>query len=203
VRDLEALLSLWRLGPATVVGYSWGALLALLHAVTYPGRIGRLVLVAPAPLSSEERAEFERRLASRGRHPWIVERRRELERSGLRRRDPAAFRREAFQLSVAPYFKDPTRADRVAPFVVALRAREAIWRSLGAYDLSRALEALTIETLVLHGRHDPIPVASAERIAASLGARFEIFPDSGHVPFVEESDRFISVLGGFLPRSDA
>jgi pimeloyl-ACP methyl ester carboxylesterase len=51
--DLEALLPLAGDGPVTLVGHSWGALVALRFALAHPGRVARLALVeAPLPPSS-------------------------------------------------------------------------------------------------------------------------------------------------------
>src|SRR6266481_5751258 len=44
VADLEALRVYWELDRLTVVGYSWGGLLALLYALEHPDRIARLAL---------------------------------------------------------------------------------------------------------------------------------------------------------------
>ena len=49
VADLDALRELWGLERLTILGYSWGGLLAMLYAVTHPDRIERLALVSPAP----------------------------------------------------------------------------------------------------------------------------------------------------------
>src|SRR5260370_1845761 len=48
VFDLEALRGHWELHPLTVIGYSWGGLLALLDALDPPDRIARLARVSPA-----------------------------------------------------------------------------------------------------------------------------------------------------------
>ncbi|MGD2136477.1 MAG: alpha/beta fold hydrolase, partial [Gemmatimonadales bacterium] len=65
VADLDALVAHWDIVPATILGYSWGALLALLYAATHSDRVDRLALVSPAPLDHEHRAEFQRRFAER------------------------------------------------------------------------------------------------------------------------------------------
>src|ERR1051326_8327680 len=201
VADLDALIDHWQLAPATVLGYSWGALLAMLHATAYPERVGRLALVSPAAATAQGRREFEARFAERMRDPRIVRAREELMQSGLRERDPEAYRKRLFELSVAGYFRDPEGARNLTPFRVTGRTQDAVWKSLGDYDLSDELERLEVPSLVIHGRHDPIPLASAERTARLLHARWEVFEQSGHVPYVEEFERFVSVLDEFLPSS--
>jgi pimeloyl-ACP methyl ester carboxylesterase len=99
-----------------------------------------------------------------------------------------------------PYFWDRSNAHRIEPFLVAARAREAVWRSLGDLDITDQLGGLRVPTLVVHGRHDPIPLESAECLAAALHGNLSVFEFSGHLPFIEEPDLFVSVLDEFLPR---
>src|SRR6184192_4979383 len=78
VADLETLRDHWELDRLTLLGYSWGGLLAVLYALEHPDRVGRLALVAPAPLTARWREEFERRLSARLADPRIVQARAEL-----------------------------------------------------------------------------------------------------------------------------
>jgi pimeloyl-ACP methyl ester carboxylesterase len=78
-----------------------------------------------------------------------------------------------------------------------------VWESLGDYDLQADLARLRIPSLVVAGRHDPIPLDTAERSAASLGADLVVLEDSGHCPHVEEPVRFTAVLDAWLPAEAA
>lgn len=202
VADLAAIVASATAPPATLLGFSWGGLLALLFALEHADLVGRLALVAPAGTHAEIRDRFERTFAERQAAPAIVRERAALSRSGLRERDPAAFWRRAFELSVAGYFKDASRATRLTPFRVAARAQRAVWESLAGLDLRSRLPSIAAETLVLHGRYDPIPVQSSETLAALMPrARLVVFEDSGHALYAEETARFVEVLDPFLPRT--
>ncbi len=201
VADLDDLIAHWSLAPATLLGYSWGGLLALLYAIHHPERVARLALVSPAAATARGRAEFERRFAERARSPWIAEERERLAASGLRERDPEAYRRRTFELAVAPYFKDPERVHQLTAFRVTGRTQDEVWRSLGEYDLRADLSRLSLPALVIHGRHDPIPLSEAEDTARRLKASLIVFEESGHVPYVEETSRFVKVVNGFLANS--
>jgi proline iminopeptidase len=199
VADLEALRRHWALEQLTVVGYSWGGLLALLYGLEHPGRIGRLALVSPAPTWREARERFESVFARRNLDPAFQEERRLLRESGLRERDPAAFQQRIFELSVAPYFFDPARARELTPFRVVGRTQQEVWHSLGNYDLRPRLSELAgLPALVLHGEADPIPIDAARTAAELLGAQFHAVPRCGHVPYVEAFETFRTVVGGFL-----
>ena len=199
VADLDALRTAWGLERLTLAGYSWGGLLALLYAVSHPGRVGRLALISPAPAWRSARDLFEGTFARRNLDPTFQEARRQLRESGLRERDPAAFQQRIFELSVAPYFFDPERARELTPFRVTGRTQPEVWLSLGDFDLRPRLPELRgIPALVLHGEADAIPIEAARTAAGLIGAEFHALPRCGHVPYVEAFEAFRSLVGGFL-----
>ena len=178
VADLEALRVHWSLQRLTLVGYSWGGLLALLYALEHPGRVERLALVSPAPTWRAARDQFEHVFSRRNLDPEFQEARRVLRESGLRERDPAAFQQRVFELSVAPYFFDPARAKDLTPRLPALR---------------------DLPSLIIHGEDDPIPIGAARVAAELVEAEFHVLPRCGHVPYVEAFEDFSRLVGGFLP----
>jgi len=200
VADLEGLRVLWGFERLTLAGYSWVALLALLYATEHRARVERLALVSCPPVWRAARAEFERRLAERNRAPAVEQARRELMTSGLRERDPEAYRRRLFELSIAGYFHDWRRAHELTPFRITGRTQQEVWESLGDFDLRPVLPGLGLPALVLHGDSDPIPQGTAETLAALLGVALQRIPDCGHVPYVEAPEAFTRLLDGFLPR---
>jgi proline iminopeptidase len=199
VADLDALRTAWGLERLTLAGYSWGGLLALLYAVSHPGRVGRLALISPAPAWRSARDQFEGAFARRNLDPAFQDARRQLRESRLRERDPAAFQQRIFELSVAPYFFDPERARDLTAFRVTGRTQQEVWQSLGNFDLRPRLPELRgIPALILHGEEDPIPIEAARTAAGLIGAEFHALPRCGHVPYVEAFEAFRTLVGGFL-----
>lgn len=201
VADLEAVVRGQLSGPATLLGFSWGGLLAILFALEHPDRVGRLALVGPAPTYAEARKESDEEFNRRQAAPEVAEARAALSRSGLREKDADAFWKRAFELSVAGYFREPSRARNLTPFRVSSRAQHAVWESLRGTDFRDRLGGIRAETLILHGRHDPIPLAASATLVSRMpNARLVVFEDSGHALFAEETEKFVSVLDGFLPK---
>jgi proline iminopeptidase len=208
VDDLAAVIAELGLTPPgasgpVLVGYSWGALLAMLYAVqctidptlTPPSK---MVLISPAPITRAWRDSFEATLAARGRGEVIRALRDDLAASGLRAHDPAAYRQRSFELSVAGYFADPSRATALTPFRVTGKVQQSVWQSLGEFDITSALRAVHVPTLVIHGTDDPIPLASAEAAAEALGAELVVLEGCGHVPYVERPEALFAAIDRFL-----
>lgn len=204
VADLEALRVQWGFDRLSLVGYSWGGLLALLYTLEHPDRVGCLALVSPAPVWRGAREEYERRLAARNAAPAIAEARLRVQAGGLRELDPASYRQRMFEFSVAGYFHDPAKARDLTPFRITGRSQQAIWDSLGEFDLRPRLASLAgLPVAVVHGDDDPIPVETAEELAGLLRASWHRIPACGHVPYVEAPEQFVAALDPFLPKDRA
>jgi proline iminopeptidase len=207
VADLEAIREQLGQGRLTICGYSWGGLLAVLYFLEHPERVEHLGLVSPASITAAWREQFERSFAERMNAPEIVRAREELRASGLRERDPGAYQRRAFELSVAGYFHHFADAQNLTSFRVTARTQQAVWSSLGDYDLRPRLRELPSPSpfphppsLIVHGSFDPIPIEGSRELAELLNEKLIELP-VGHCPHVEATERFVEALDGFLPRT--
>src|SRR6185437_12396804 len=205
VEDLDRVVTELRIDPLWLIGYSWGGLLAMLYAIeAAAGRTknhpSRMVLIDPAPVTRAFRRAFENEFSARQTSPEVAALREQLAASGLRERDPDAYRQRAFELSVAGYFADPAAAHDLTPFRVTGRVQQSVWDSLGDYNLLEpgALGTVRIPALVVHGRQDPIPLASSEAAAEALGARLVPIDGAGHVPYVEQPAALFAAIREFL-----
>jgi proline iminopeptidase len=189
----------------TIVGYSWGGLLAMLYAIeaaagrAYPP-VRRLALIDPAPVTRAFRDQFEKEFNARQSGPAVRELRDELNASGLKESDPEAYKHWSFELSVAGYFADPRRARDLTPFRVIGRVQQSIWESLGDFDLTQPgfLDSVHLPSLIVHGRQDPIPVESSRAAAKCLRSDLVVLEDCGHVPYVEQPGQLFKALNSFL-----
>jgi len=210
VEDLARVAAELAPGPLSLLGYSWGGLLALLYAVDAfgggdppltppPVKPARLALIAPAPITRDFRDDFELELAERQASGAVDQLRAEVVANGLRERDHAGYRQRLFEISVAGYFADIANARELTPFRVTGRVQQSVWESLGDFDLSSQLSRITCPVLIVHGREDPIPLASSRAAAAAIPhARLEVLDGSGHVPYVEAREALFAALRRFL-----
>ena len=159
-----------------------------------PDRVERLALVSPAPSWRAARERFEQRVSASGTSTRdFQEARRALRESGLRERDPAAFQRRIFELSVAPYFHDPARARDLTPFRVDGPHPAGSLGQPGRLRSPRPTPVAPRYPLRWSStaKSDPIPIEAArdDRRADRRGT-FIRLPRCGHVPYVEAHEEF-------------
>jgi len=207
VEDLTAIVREFGLDPLSIVGYSWGAMLGLLYLIEQKKNPelpapNRMAMINPAPLTRDYRQQFEAEFARRQASPEIQALRDELAQSGLRERDPEAYRQRAFELGVAGYFSDPRNAKDLTPFRVVGRVQQSVWESLGDFDLIRDLKGIKIPSIIVHGRDDPIPLASSSEAARALDTNLVVLDECGHVPYVEQPTKLFAALDPFLDETN-
>ncbi len=204
--DVTALAEAGGYGHYAVLGHSYGAFVALQHAVDYAGEPGgtivscgipskRFLAEIAAALEAFEPAELREQVAASWKAEESVETPEELVRL---LHDQMPF-----------HFADP-RDPRLAGYAARTAGmvtspdvlRHMSAAGYGGIELEDSLGDVTHPVLVLAGRHDrAIPVEAAYATAGGLKeAELEIFEHSAHMPFVEEQDRYLAVVRDFLDR---
>ena len=208
VMDLHAVIREFGMGSPSIIAYSFGGMLALLYAIEARKHDSmkspsRLALIDTAPVKMEYRKAFETEFLRRQSSMEIRRMREELAASDLRQKDPAEYRQRTFELAVAPYFADPAKARNLTQFRVTGRVQSSTWDSLGSdYDLLQDLKPMGFPTMFIHGRDDPIPVASSTEAAEAMEAELVLLDDCGHVPYVEQPGELFAALDRFLASTE-
>jgi len=194
------------LGRYAVLGHSFGAFVALQHAVDFPGMSAATVVSSGVP-SSRYLAVVDRNL-------------RDFEPEDLRRQVADSWERERSVETAAEvarlvsdqlpfHFRDP-RDPRIAHYEA--RSDGAAYSpsvlrhfadgSYGAIEVEDRLPEIAQPVLVLGGRHDrACPVEASEAMAKAIpGAELVVFEDSAHVTFVEEQEAYLHAVRDFLER---
>jgi proline iminopeptidase len=192
-----------------VLGHSFGAFVALQHAVDFAGRPAATVVSAGIP-DARFLEHVERSLEA-------------FEPAELREQVTASWAREADARTQADcrelladqlpfHFADP-RDPRIETLRAALDdmvfspdvLRAAAQEDYGAIAVEDRLGDITHPVLVLAGRHDrACSVAAAEAIAAGIpDAELRVFENSAHMMFVEDEADYLASVRDFLGRRAA
>lgn len=203
-QDISELAQALGLERYAVLGHSYGAFVALRHAVEGDAALVASIISAGVP-SARFMAGVPAALAA-------------FEPEDLRASVAASWEREADARTEADvhaimadqlpfHFADP-RDPRIADVVAAMAGgwpspdvlRWAADADGAELELEERLGSVTTPTLVLAGRHDRVtPAAASEAIAAGVpGAQLTVFEQSAHFAFVEEQAAYVAAVRGFL-----
>jgi proline iminopeptidase len=182
-----------------VLGHSWGGGISMLASAGDLVGVRRLVLVDSVGPTSDWMAPLRAAVLARlrGAEREAVAR---VSEEMLGEPDPALH--SDYSRAVYPaWFADAEMASRFTPPAAISQTGAAVLARLrsAGYDWRPRLRALSTETLVLHGEHDPLPLTVSHDISYILpNARSEVVPSSGHMPFWEAPLRFFSSVESFL-----
>ena len=209
--DLEAVRRHFGLEKMTLVGHSWGGLLAGFYAREHADRLERLALLNPAPPSAGLWGEFEATVAARADAATNA-RIGEIVGMWFAGQVNQALCEEFITLRFSTYFADVANmanlrggwcevTDQVAAGL--LPTHLTILGSLGAWDLGAQLGHVNVPTLVVHGTADAVPFAGSQAFAAAIpGAQLWVMENVGHFPWMEAPVPFFTGLNTFLRREN-
>jgi proline iminopeptidase len=202
VEDIEALRKHLRIDKLTLVGNSWGMMLALAYGGTHPGSVRAIVTIGSGPITSEYLAVFVENMKARLCPPdmevvqyWSDPSRR-----------AADFRRAEFERvrATAPaYFYDRKAALRYAaqltpedfnPYIAP-----AFVKAEAAFDLRPKLKAITAPVLLAQGRQDLAGEANIyEAHLLIKSSTLSFINRCGHMPWLEQPEQTWKVVNEFL-----
>ena len=204
--DVDALAVRLGFERYAVLGHSFGAFVALQHAVDFAGRPAASVISAGVPAArylsvvDENLARFE-----------PEELRDQVTRSWAREAEAATPEecREILSDQLPFHFRDPkdprieqmrARLDDMVFAPDVLRA--AAGDGYGDIDVEQRLPSVPHPLLVLAGRHDrACSVEAAQAIANGVtGAELHVFEQSAHMMFIEQTDEYVATVRQFLRR---
>jgi len=192
VDDVLSVLNALNLSQVDLMGSSMGSYIAQGVAIREPERVNKLILITPKAHGTT--SSMARLL---GQHA--------AELQGKSEAEVQAF---MFGLVFAPTTSVDVRASfmmyaqqqAAAGLMLTAEQNLAANRALEGFDFRPDLARVTAETLVISGRHDALnPPEEGELITRLIPkARFEVLEHSGHVPNMEEPERFFELIESFL-----
>ena len=212
VRELHNLVDALGLrGGHHVLGQSWGGFLAQEYALTQPDGLRSLVLADTAASFPDFLAECNRLRAELP--PEVETVLRTHEEAGTTD-DP-----EYVEASQVFYQRHVCRADpwpdEVTEAFAWIDRDPTVYHTMNGpsefhvigsikdWQVKTRLKEIAVPTLLVSGRHDEATPALQETLLAGIpGAEWTVFEDSSHMPHVEERERYMSVVGGWLRAHD-
>lgn len=197
IDDIDRVRRYFHLDSVTLLGHSWGTVLALEYALKYPECVSRLILMNPAPASREDYLELRKEWLEK-RPELVTQKKAIAETTAYKEGDPeavTAYYRFHFKPALAreeDYEKLTIRMHASFKKEGVMKARavedrlmQQTWAKPG-FDLLPQIKTIKVPTLVLSGDHEFIPASSAEHIAQAIpNAHLTVLKGCGHFTFLE------------------
>lgn len=195
VNDIEGAARGLGLDRFALLGHSFGGIVALHFALAHPDALSHLIL-ACSPTSHHFIDDVEAAL------PHYLDAEALSELNSLQDSEPSDnVMRRSLELLAPIYFHDPGHLSELGLDSVRFEPQaQAVWDSLQGFDLRPRLGEIQVPTLVIAGAHDHsvTPERAREAADALPQSRLLVMKNSGHYPFVEEPEPFLSGVLEFL-----
>lgn len=197
VADLEALRVRLRAERIDLLGHSWGGYLVMAYAARHPEHVAHLIIAdSAAPKWGETEFIFKYIF------PETVEHQGQLD--FFDTLGDAAAGKQSLREYLGMLFVSEAKRDeflsRADTYRYTRKVNAALNADLGQFDMWPVLPTFRMPTLVMTGRYDiNVAPSTAWKIHKAIpGSRWEVFEQSGHLPYFEEPEKFVSVVEGFL-----
>ena len=214
--DVEAVRKALGLGKINLLGHSYGGVLAQAYALKYQENLSHLILCSTFPSTKQMNDVFVK--IKENMSPELRDRINKMEKEGLyghglpyeQNRYTTEYMTAAWGEGYFPYIyqrnPDPSY-DPVSQGFAWTLYRE-MWGSDGEYVIDGNLKSveyvdrlhtIKVPTLINCGDHDECAPSLSEEMHEKIpGSKLVIFPQSGHMTFVDQPDLFIKTINDFL-----
>jgi proline iminopeptidase len=217
VQDTEAVREGLNLGRISLLGHSYGGVLAQAYALKYQANLTHLILCSTFHSTTKMNEVFRHMLANMT--PELRDRILSLEKSGLfgkgkdyeKNRYPNDYMIAAWAEGYFPYLyqrRPDANYDPIANGNMSWDLYREMWGSNGEYvidgnlksvEYAERLKTIKTPTLITAGDHDECaPSLSEEMHGLISGSKLVIFPQSGHMNFVDQPALFNKTVSDFL-----
>ena len=218
VEDCEAVRQALGLGRISLLGHSYGGVLAQAYALKYQRNLSHLILgstFASTRELNEALANMKAAMPSDDRDKLES-----LEKAGLfgkglpyeRGRYPDEYAKLAWGVGYFPYLYQRHPNPNADPLTdntsTAWDLYREMWGSHGEFIVDGNLKSveyvdklstIKVPTLIIAGDHDESdPVMSKEIREKIAGSRLVILPQSGHMTFVDQPNLFLKAVSEFV-----
>lgn len=191
--------------PLCLIGWSWGAWLAIIFAATHPKHVTNLILIGTPPFDTTAAAT----IAPTRQERLTLDQKRELATLQNQLAEPAALERFLKIYDIADSYARDTSPTPTVHYDGEIHQK--IWAEVCRLRENGALldyvTKLRCPVLAIHGREDPHPVQAVEGSLRENLMSFEFIqlPRCGHKPWQEQYAKamFYDALHRTLPRGNA
>jgi len=217
VEDVEAVRQALGLGKISLLGHSYGGVLALAYALKYQENLTALILCSTFHSTKKMNEVFRRMMEKMP--PELREHIEKMQKAGLfgqgkdyqKNRYTDEYMIAAWGEGYFPYLYQNHPDPNYSPAdsgVMSWDLYREMWGSHGEFvidgnltsvEYTDRISSIKVPTLITVGDHDECdPLLSEEMHEKITGSKLVIFPQSGHMTFVDQPGMFMKTVDEFL-----
>lgn len=203
IEDIDGLRQVLGYERITVLGHSFGGLIAMGYALAHPDRVRALILMDTAEPGSRWASQTQQASAASRTPADSAELAGLVASPGYEERDPATMS-ELYRVAFRGTMRDPALVSELKLSLARRTAQNGpdvqrlLGGSMSGLDWWARLPELTMPVLVVHGRFDPLPLPMAEALADALPQGHLAVLETGHFPYVEDPGGLAAAVAAFL-----
>jgi proline iminopeptidase len=209
VEELGQVREALKLDEVHILGHSWGTTLAAAYCLTKPSGVKSVIFSSPclsAPLWEEDQKRNIAKLPAE-----VQETIRRCEAEGTT--DSAEFKEAITVFSKEFVYRGEPDFEwmKAGAGMKNPEVYQTMWGpseftvlgNLKTFDCTSQLKEIDCSTLYTCGRFDEATPETTEYYSSvTPNSEFHVFENSAHMPYMEEREEFLRVIGGFLKKVD-
>jgi proline iminopeptidase len=209
VEELSQIRDALSLNEVHILGHSWGTTLAAAYCLTKPNGIKSVIFSSPclsAPLWAQDQDRNRQKLPKD-----VQETLTRCEKAGATDSEEYKEATKEFNnhfvcrinpfpefLTKGAHFRNPEIYN-----IMWGPSEFHVTGNLKDFDCTSRLKEITIPTLFTCGRYDEATPESTQYFSSlTPNSEFHIFENSAHMPYIEETEEYLRVIGDFLKKTD-
>ncbi|NQX98127.1 MAG: alpha/beta fold hydrolase [Flavobacteriales bacterium] len=206
VEDLEAIRNHLKIEKLNLIGHSWGSLLAINYTKKYPKNLNRLILISPAPSTSDYYDDTFRNMQQKRSEEDTKELVKTMMSTGFEKREKESFKK-AILLGDKVNLIDQSKIEELyqpMDFTVnssnnLMLINSLLERTYFNLNLIEGIDVISCPTIIIVGGLDNVPFASTQLLHESIeNSQLEVIQKSCHYPFFESPKEFNAKINNFL-----
>jgi proline iminopeptidase len=198
VRDIEALRLGLGIDRWSVMGHSFGGVLAMAYAASHPAPVRTLILSAPAGVDLSYRSRLSANIQTR----LTAEERSALAAVSADAAPSYERQLEALSVLLSAYVQDRSQLPALRRAVVDSRVYVPAVAAFVSqnmereHDLRPGLRHLRKPAVIIQGDHDPLGLETAQDVQSAIaGSRLIIIPNASHYAWLDNPSAYFEAVG--------
>ena len=203
VRDIDEIRLAFGIEKINVMAHSWGGILAMKYAISYPNNVKSLILINSVGASSAINALSNAELINRFTPEDSVLRSQIFNSEEFKKRSPSSIE-SLMKLNFKHQFYNQTYLDSLnlsinENYLTTSQLLQNLGNDLASFDFHSELKNIKCPTLLIYGSHDPLTKVAGTRLNELISnSKIEILDECGHFPFIEKPTRFKEMVTQFI-----